>query len=352
MNVCDLLCFHHIANSLLPCGANFKHMENINATANFLLDTRKEKKDGVYPIKLTIYFDGEKKRYKTGINLSEDDWNKVENPNLRDDQLKIVKRKMNLIQEKANSIFELLEPFSFHDFESKFFEEKRIRRNSSLIDLFDEYIESLEKDDRIGTAITYRTTKNSIIAFKNGIKVTDVTKEFLSEYERYLVVRKLSGTTIGIYLRQIRRIVNVAINNGLFPIQKYPFRGYVIPVSRNVKKALTSEQVKMLLAFSTEIPNLRKALDFWLFSYISNGINMTDVCLLKPENLDNDYFFFFRAKTKNTKKKDLRPIKVPLMDLSQSIIERWSNKNKSNPYLLPILDEGLNAKQIKYNLFS
>jgi integrase/recombinase XerD len=313
----------------------FNNMENVKATANFLLDTRSEKKDGTYPIKLTIYFDGEKKRYKTGITITEENWTKFNVANLRDDKLKTVKRKLNLMLEKANSIFDSIEPFSFQGFESSYFEEKKVRKSSYVKDLFDNYIQLLEKDDKIGTAISYKTTKNSLTGFRNGIKITDVSKEFLRDYERYLTLKNLSSATISIYLRQIRRIVNLAINDGLLPVQKYPFKGYVIPVSRNVKKALSEEQVKSLLEYKTDIFEFRKALDYWLFSYLSNGINMTDVCLLKPSNLDTDFFHFYRAKTRNTKKKDLRPIKVPLTDLSHRIIEKWRNKNPYNPYLFP-----------------
>ena len=45
-------------------------METSKATVTLLFDTRREKKEGLYPVKLNVYFDGEKKRYNTGIDLS------------------------------------------------------------------------------------------------------------------------------------------------------------------------------------------------------------------------------------------------------------------------------------------
>jgi integrase/recombinase XerD len=75
---------------------------------------------------------------------------------------------------------------------------------------------------------------------------------------------------------------------------------------------------------------------------------MGDVCLMKKEQVDGNFFHYFRTKTRNTKKKDLRPIKVPLVTGSLEIINRWKNTDQGNPYLFPILMEGLTAKQIKY----
>jgi integrase/recombinase XerD len=325
-------------------------MDNYKASVTLLHDTRRSKKGEKYPVKLNVYFDGEKKRYKTGIDLTEEEWNKISKNNLRDNDLKITKRKLNISIKKAEDIIKSLEVFSFIEFESLFFEEKRVRRSALLKDLFDEYVKQLEANNQVGTAVSYRTTINSIQKFKAGLKITDVTTQFLQEYERNLLSNNISPSTVGIYMRQLRRIVNVAISGGLLSQQKYPFKGYCIPASRNIKKALTGEQVQALLSYQTNDINVRKALDFWLFSYLSNGMNMTDICLIRPENMQKDFFSFFRAKTKNTKKKDLRPIKVPLTERSRQIIEHWRNRDKANPYLFPVLEEGLSAYQIKYRI--
>jgi len=325
-------------------------MDINKATVSSFLDKRREKKNNTYPVKLIVYFEGEKKRYKTSISLTEEDWSKLTNPKLRDDNLRTIKRKLTNLIEKANKSIDTLDNFTFEEFDNKFLGEKTNKSKSILEELFNDYILSLEQADRIGSAWSYLNTKNSIKGFKSNVKIYEVSKEFLLSYEKYLLNKSLSPSTIGIHMRQLRRIVNVAINDGLLPVQKYPFKGYTIPSSRNIKKALTKEQVKLLLNYQTEDKDVRKAIDFWLFSYISNGINITDVCLLKPENLDKDFFSIFRAKTRNTKKKDLRPIKVPLTELSKTIIEKWRNRNSHNPYLFPVLDEGLTAKQIKYRI--
>ena len=325
-------------------------MQTLKPTASIFLDKRRIKKDGVYPVKITVYFDTEKRRYKTGVDLSETAWEKAWESNLRDDALKQKKRTIELKKKTIEDILDKLNPFSFSDFEAFFFEEKTIRKSSYLVDLFEEYINMLEKEERIGTALSYRTTINSLLAFKGNKKISEINTAYLKEYEKHLALENKSPSTTGIYMRQLRRIFNCSIEKGIIPAVKYPFKGYSIPNARNIKKALTAEQVKALFNYQTTDQKIRKALDFWLFSYLSNGINMADICLLKKQNIQGEFFFFFRAKTKNTKKRDLRPIKVPLLPQSIEIINRWKNTNPDNPYLFPILEVELSARQIKFRI--
>jgi integrase len=156
-----------------------------------------------------------------------------------------------------------------------------------------------------------------------------------------------SPTSVGIYMRHLRAIVNLAISKKLLAADKYPFKGYAIPSSRNVKKALLAPQIKKLLQYKSDNEQVQRAVDFWLFSYISNGMNFTDICNLKPSDIKGDFFTFHRAKTKNTRKRDKRPIKVPLTEETKAIIRKWRTTDKDNPYLFPILSAGLSPIQEK-----
>ena len=42
------------------------------------------------------------------------------------------------------------------------------------------------------------------------------------------------------------------------------------------------------------------AFDYWVFSFISNGMNFKDIALLKYGNINGDFIEFRRAKTKRT----------------------------------------------------
>lgn len=328
-----------------------KQMETFKATATLFLDKRRSKKENKYPVKLRIYFDSEDLSYRTGIDLTTDQWEKIDTvKNLRDDNLRVAKRKIYSCLEKAQKIIERMDSFSFKSFKEQYFDQRKIRKYSSLKDLFDEYVQKLESNEQIGTAISYATTINSITKFAANPRISDVTLDFLYNYEKWMKEKKLSPSTIGIYMRQLRCIINIAINKRLMSAENYPFKKYEIPTSRNIKKALKAEEIKAILQYETDNQEKRKAVDFWVFSYLSNGMNVADICHLKPQDLEAEFFHFFRAKTKNTKKKDLRPIKVPLTSRSRQIISKWRNTNAANPYLFPILHQGLTARQIKFKI--
>jgi integrase/recombinase XerD len=46
----------------------------MKAAVTLYLDTRREKSDKKYPIKLRIYFNGLAKHYRTGIDVTEDEF--------------------------------------------------------------------------------------------------------------------------------------------------------------------------------------------------------------------------------------------------------------------------------------
>ncbi|MFP5039528.1 hypothetical protein [Parasediminibacterium sp. JCM 36343] len=56
-----------------------------------------------------------------------------------------------------------------------------------------------------------------------------------------------------------------------------------------------------------------------------SGINFADITQLKPSSIDDSYLHFIRQKTKNTKKKDLRPIKIGLHLKAIAIIQKRKN---------------------------
>lgn len=325
-------------------------MQANTTTTTYLLDKRRTKKTGHYPVKITVYHDGEKKRYKTGVDLTEAEWEKLWLPNLRDDELKQKRRKIELKKRAIEEIISNLNPFTFSDFESFLFSEKKVKASSYLESLFNQYIEDLEKEERIGTAISYQTTLNSLIAFRGNKRIAEINQQYLRDYEKHLAMEGKSPSTAGIYLRQLRRIFNYSIEKGIISPVKYPFKGYVIPTARNIKKSLNEQQLKQLLNYEPKFEQTKRALDFWIFSYLSNGMNMADICLLKKESIRGEFFSFFRAKTKNTKKRDLRPIKVPLLPRSIEIIDRWKSTDENSPYLFPMLEEGLSARQIKFRI--
>lgn len=322
-------------------------MEMNKATVTLFLDKRIPKKDGRFPLKITIYCKPDKKRYGTKLYLSEDEWKKLNSQRLKDDQLKEIKLSINSMLRKANKIIDSMSAFSFIEFERKFFVNSISRDRLKISDWFKEYISELNHQGRIGSERAYRTALNSLLMFKGDIRINEIDNIFLQEYETYLRKEGKSPSTIGVYFRHLRSIVNRAIKAGMIKHENYPFKGFDIPAARNIKKALTDEELKMLLAYIPERKDLSFSHDFWVLSYLCNGMNMVDILYLEKGSIDTQFLSFYRQKTIRTKKKDLRPIKVALHPRALEIIERRKCSDPNSKYLFPILEEGLAPVTVK-----
>jgi integrase/recombinase XerD len=194
--------------------------------------------------------------------------------------------------------------------------------------------------------VCYQTSYYSFERFRGNVAFADVTVDYLNEYEKWMLKQNYSKTTIGIYVRSLRAIFNEAIEDGLIKRDKYPFgrRRYQIPTSRNVKKALTLDDVSKIYYYQPVCQQEQWAKDFWLFSYLGNGINPKDIACLKYKNIEGDYFIFERAKTEKATRSDPKPISVFITDDMRAIIDRWANKDKiSNNYVFPILESNITA---------
>lgn len=327
-------------------------MDLSNISTGFIIEGTKQNKAGKYPIKFTVYSPFGKRKYGIKEYVTKDDWERLNKPNLRDVELKKLKFKLNAIESRAKEVIERIQPFSFLIFEEEFFSKKSKSKkmSSDLRELFDGYINDLKDNGQIGTAISYTTTINSIEGFKKNLKVQDITPKFLQSYEEFLTRDGKSRTTVGIYMRQLRALINHAIKHRLLSADSYPFSSYKIPSGRNIKKALPQEDLHKLINYKTEDTRVRKALDFWLFSYLCNGMNFADIAHLNKDSIDDDYMSFIRQKTKRTKTKDVRPIRIGLTTMTKMIIERYKSTDENTKYLFPILKDGISPLEEKYKI--
>lgn len=303
-----------------------------------------------FPVTVQFYFDRNRVFASTGIILSKDDFETVTKGSPRTNELKAIKADLEKMILKANAIIEgLKDRFTLQKAKKLFLETSYQGDKNSVYTGFESYIADLERNGQIKTSDSYKNAKKSLQAFEPDLFYSQITPEFLESYEYWLTVTKgKSITTLGIYLRNLRTILNRALDAELITNKNYPFgKGkFIIPTGRNVKKALTIEHIRAIKDFFT-VPGSPgdKAKDFFLFSYLSNGINFKDIARLKNENLKGDQIHFVRAKTIRTRR-DYTPIKTSLRAETLEIIEKWRNPDRSpQAYLFPILTKEMTAKQ-------
>jgi integrase/recombinase XerD len=336
----------------------------MKATAALFHDTRKEKKNGTFPVKIQIYFNRVRKYYNTRFEFTKENYLRLFTEKPRE-PYKSDKKELDALIEKAEDIIgKLGSYFTFEQFHNKYLLNRKDKGN--VLTMYEEIIKKLESDEQFGTAVTYKNALSSLKAFtqKTELKIEDVTIDFLHKYEKWMMEPKMYvtkkgkvisrkgnvRTSIGIYLRTLRRIYRLAILDGLVPEIAYPFGRdkYIIPSGRKAKRALKLEEVRKIFTY---IPdggakgNEFFAKDMWIFSYLGCGINMKDIAFLKYESILGDMIVFFREKTKNTNKDNQVEIKIDLNEKLWEIINKWGNKNTSRDnYIFPILNKEMTAR--------
>ena len=140
-----------------------------------------------------------------------------------------------------------------------------------------------ESDRKRSTKENLMTTVTVLQEFRPGLDFKDITYTFLKEFEVHLKEKGNSVNTIAKHLRQLRTLVNEAINQGYIPSDAYPFRKYKIKQEKGRKEFLTPDELKRLENLDVD-KKLRHVLDAFLFCCYT-GLRYSDFCQLTPENI-------------------------------------------------------------------
>jgi len=321
-------------------------MSKGNVLTYFTILEKRKKKSGLYPVCLVVYFNGAKRRYRTNVDLTVDQWKKIKSPKLRDEDLKTKRTEIQSFVRKAEHAGKKLAEFSFEAFEEEYFKKKQINTTDiSFKDCAREFMNKKGDEWSIKTTLMYETILTTVGNFNPKLRMRGITPDFLRQYEQHLASESKSISTIGIYLRQIRAICNYAISKKYIPREKYPFDNFKVPAAQKNKRALNDEDIRTLVEYKTEIPEERKAIDFWTFSYLGNGMNFKDIAMLRYPNIQGDNIKFYRSKTKSTNKGEQKEINIYILPRMREIIERWGNPSLTGKeYIFPILLEGMNDR--------
>ncbi|MBN2820869.1 MAG: site-specific integrase [Bacteroidales bacterium] len=321
-------------------------------STSIVLFKKRAKNNGKFPAKLRVthnrnqrYFSIDRKERM--YEFSEKEFEKILAPKPRGDY-KDIKLEFSIIEEKARKIIERLPNFDFDDFKSLW----GIKgASSNIIPFYDDYIKLL-KEKQKEQQWNYHNTKKLLLEFFNKEKYIDfrqITPAKLEQFEKWMLESGRKISTVATYTGTIRTMFKLAIEKHAIPEEIYPFgRGkYVIPQVSNSKRALQTKEIKAIYEYESKpFSEADYARDFWLFSYLGNGMNMVDICRLKYKDIGKETFSFIRHKTKE-KNKSCRTVTVPITEDIARIIEKWGNKDKfPDNFVFPFLAEGLTNHQI------
>ena len=312
------------------------------ASVKFFLDKRSMKKDGTYPLKLTVTH---RKAFhiSLGVSVEEQNWinNKIEGniPN---------KRFLNsYIQARITSVQNIIlrltlngaiDSLSHRDLRQEIIRELEggAEETDSKRLLFADHAKAfIDTRETQGTKDTYNYTLNTIARFYdiNSLAFEDIDVTWLEGFD-FRLRDTCSVNTRSIHLRNVRAVFRDAMRKRIISREYYPFEDFSIRTEETQHRNLTPEQLKLLRDYDVE-PHQEQYRDLFMLLFYLIGINTVD--LLHAEVIDGDRLNFRRAKTG-------RLYSIRVEPEAMAIIKRYSPGEK---YLLNVLDNYSNYKNFR-----
>ncbi len=144
-----------------------------------------------------------------------------------------------------------------------------------------EYVQ--HSDRRESTKENLLTTITVLQEFRPGVDFKDITYTFLKDFEVYLREKGNGVNTVAKHLRQLRTLVNEAINQGYIHADAYPFRKFKIKQEKGRHEFLTPDELRKLENLEVNDNKLRHVLDAFLFCCYT-GLRFSDFCQLNYSN--------------------------------------------------------------------
>ena len=324
-----------------------------NPPVALYLDTRRVVLSGKSPLTIRVTFTkfiGDKKvwdqRYfPTGLHFTEEEYKKLTSTKSNGSHSQI-KKDIRELETKALDIVDT-NPYITPDLFRALFTGEYTRA-ADLVQLFNEKITTLTNNNQLSSASAYGSALKSFIEYSPNLNLHAIDKAWLKQYERWMIStgnRKTKEneklhhgntvSTIGIYLRCLRHIFNLAIDRRIIDRIHYPFgaKQYIIPQSNNFKKALSKSDKAKFIKFKTSAEKQARALAHWCFSYYCNGMNFKDMAYLKATNINSGIMVYMRSKTSSTDRTQT-PLAVPLRKEAVAILKKYGT---NSPYLFGII---------------
>jgi len=312
----------------------------MNATIKLILREDKSLTNNLHPIYLRVTINRKSKYYSLGKNFAckLKQWNK-EKELFKGDfhDLLNANRSLDLIKSRAKKIIYQLhekeEAFTINDFDKSY-----TLQNEQVFVLqkFEDHINYLKKNGKIGNANAYENTRSSIKQFinyelrKNDIEFKNIDFKFLKDYENHLK-KTCKDTTVHMRFRTLRALFNKLINEEV--IKNYPFKKFRLNHLnlQTQKRALKIDDFRKIMHYKAEEGSRKYySLLYFKFMYYARGMNFTDIAKLKKSDFEKDRFLYTRSKTGKT-------YTVFLFPEILEVISEFKDFVKESDYIFPIL---------------
>lgn len=289
------------------------------AKSKLRLDTRHSLKDGTYPVQIAVGY-GTNIYLSTGIYLAATEWDGTCRKATGKNAKRINSVLDTLLTRVANRILELMENGRWGKLTGP-----QVREMLTDLDLdaptvgvptLGALFETVIGTKTGGTATLFSQTLKKLTAYCNPYEVRfeKITKLWIDGF--YGSLRGLSVNSRGMHLRNLRNVINYALDEGI--TQNYPFRNYRIPSEETAMRVLPVEKMRRLAklrlsAYDTEYR------DMFLLTFYLIGINMVDLAALTKDSIVDGRIEYRRAKTGKFYSIKIEPE-------TQAILDRYRGK--------------------------
>ena len=211
---------------------------------------------------------------------------------------------------------------------------KRAGEGPGFITYANSRVEKLKDEGRYDAANKLKMYLRKFVTYlgKNEIPFKDFDALLIRNYHTWLKNQELGRNTISLYIRNLKRIYRLAVDEGI-ATESHPFKD--MDVSYHIKKMkdrnrLTPKEVMRLRYMDTSglRPSALFARDLFLFAVLTKGMTGRDMFYLTKNNL-KDGVLTYTSKV-NGKQETVR-----WNGFLQEIVDKYAQPD--TPYLFPVI---------------
>ena len=269
------------------------------ATLNLVLDKRRVKKNGTYPVVFRLTANRKQAFIPTGISINEQDYDEknslvINSPKLNEDIYKLdrIYRKrfyQYIIENSGCEDVLVLKNFLLN----------KTSDELTIYEFWQGLIQKMKIGGRFGGVKVYEQSLSTISQEINlHVPFQKIAYRDIIDLENKLYKRGMSANGMGVYLRAFRAVCNSAINLDHIGYEWYPFRKFKIKKESTTPRVLSEKELRDY--FSLDIFPGHSHYIYWNIGkliFMLRGINIRDLLLLSKKNIKNNRIIYKRAKT-------------------------------------------------------
>ena len=262
-------------------------------------------KQGAALVQIEAYLNGRKIYLTTNVYLRPEEWDHdtsqvVQHPQANDLNAMLYEKILELQQVEISYWRKGISP-SLLDMKNAV--KRHVTADITFLNFARNSVE--QSNRREGTKQNIYATMHRMKNFRGDVEIRDVNYKYLTDFEAYLRSLGLKVNSVGKHLRNVRTLINEAINQGYMNLNDYPFRKFKIQKEKPEHRVLTQKELSKLESVALKGKMRQRVLDSFLFCCYS-GLRFSDYKLLTDDNilsLKGNKWLSLRTQKTNIKQK-------------------------------------------------